>query len=1037
MGKNLVDLAEPDRIPALDTVQATVLEQPHKTPLLAGSIQVANSINSSIGKITLESFHMRFQNAVNLNDWALVKALTRFVVCLYPIISEGEASTQNESEEPNDEFSQPPAVSDPSQSGAVKLLHTLLDRAIVMQAFKGTERSPLAEEFYATAVLAIPYLCSSIILNVASNETKSAILSLIEKSREFIALQKKTESVVQASALYPFINGDNAKNDDSQKAPYTPQIYIDAIAEAVDRFEESNFETRSFVDLARLVELHVSKDPPAVRHAFPTVHFPDAETLASAPYYGSYAGPGPRLFLTAYLPSRDLETVPAPNTIEAVAFRDVIQEVITYMDFNPNEVAHQLLTFDWYASKTAFATPGIPIEKLLALQESTPAASTWKSEDLCMDAVLDLLMKLPGNYTDYDKIIDNDNVFQNADGSFSILRRNSPLSLRNVYFHTIIMKMCRFSSAAMAPVVGRAIRFLYDHVGSLDVELQQRIIDWFSHHLSNFQFTWTWYEWMYYIHLPDLHPKKVFIQQLILKEIRLCNVERVRMTLPPDVARRCLPEISQEPTSKWFLTSSPFHEEILRFRELLASGGASAAEDSAGANSDAIDAMLQELREKAASVSDGTDPTSAFVDMVVSTICQLGSRSLTHVELMIVQFKDMLVDVCSLDPTAAIESILEYWVEQVHVSLLVVLTFIKKGVISPKSFTQIFFDYKRGTEEEYNVDENEDSEDLKLQGEIQAVAARAEARARQATIEGTVPVAEETDEDREVRDKALSLTKRKNRRHLWPHWRLLATSHGWESLIQVLQFAQSPTESELAQSERDELLIDLVAQFSSLISDIDEDAREAQKIADEQASAQHAADKSASESLNKDDFESAHAADEDENAAIEDYDEGRRRGSQDYDRDSRRRRGSSQDYAYRDRYSEDRYQSGDEYEDRGYREESRHHHADSFGEGGNGGPAPEKADSYYTSQWEENGAPYKHIKTEQLARTKESRDAESKRWALWWTSGVTKALIRRYREWFSREEVAQGIAAAVGPASKAEKVGAVAVLEYLKEVGAL
>ncbi len=168
------------------------------------------------------------------------------------------------------------------------------------------------------------------------------------------------------------------------------------------------------------------------------------------------------------------------------------------MDFNPNEAAHQLLTFDWYASKTAFTTPGIPIENLLSLHETAPSASTWKSEDLCMDSILDILMRLPGNFTEYDQILTNDNLQQNADGSVTVMRRNSPLSLRNVYMHIIIIKMCKFSSQTVANVLGRAIRFLYDNIGTLDIELNHRIIDWFSHHLSNFLFTWTWHEWMYY-----------------------------------------------------------------------------------------------------------------------------------------------------------------------------------------------------------------------------------------------------------------------------------------------------------------------------------------------------------------------------------------------------------------------------------------------------------------------------------------------------------------------------------------------------------
>lgn len=85
LGKNLVDLAESERLPAFDTMQATILEQPHKAPLLSCAIQVANSINSAIGKIAIESFHMRLQNAVNDSDWALTKLLHGFLCAFTPL----------------------------------------------------------------------------------------------------------------------------------------------------------------------------------------------------------------------------------------------------------------------------------------------------------------------------------------------------------------------------------------------------------------------------------------------------------------------------------------------------------------------------------------------------------------------------------------------------------------------------------------------------------------------------------------------------------------------------------------------------------------------------------------------------------------------------------------------------------------------------------------------------------------------------------------------------------------------------------------
>lgn len=66
----------------------------------------------------------------------------------------------------------------------------------------------------------------------------------------------------------------------------------------------------------------------------------------------------------------------------------------------------------------------------------------------------------------------------------------------------------------------------------MDTELIYRFIDWFSHHLSNFGFTWKWAEWNENLTLPDVHPKKAFILGALEKEIRLSFATRIKGTVP-------------------------------------------------------------------------------------------------------------------------------------------------------------------------------------------------------------------------------------------------------------------------------------------------------------------------------------------------------------------------------------------------------------------------------------------------------------------------------------------------------------------------
>lgn len=728
LGKGLVNLPEEDRLPALDTIQATILEQPHKIPLLSGALQIANSINSSIGKITVESFHTRLQEAVNTGKWALVKQITRFISCLYPLIDgAGE------------------------ESGAFKLLNIQLDRAIELQKAALPSRSPLGEELYTSVMISLPYLCSTLILSVAPSETKTAITDLIAKSREYATIHKDIQYDLDPEILSPFV-GDSK--------PYQPQLFIKLLMNSINDFEENGYATRHLIDLPRLIELDIVNPQEVVLHQFPAVGFPEADELV--PYNGTIYK-APRIYFSAYFPIRGVPTVPESHTFEALLFRDVTTDVISNMDFNRNEVARQLMTFDLFYAKTSFTEPGISIDRLLTLHETQPSESTWKVEDVALESVLEGLFRIPTT------------------------------EFYGSYFHAILIEACIMAPQAIAPVFGRAIRFLYDNIETLDIELQNRFLDWFAHHLSNFRFLWKWPEWKDNVNLPDLHPKKAFMEQLILKELRLSYPQRIRESLPEELLHY-VAVIPEEPVFKWLEPESQYIQEVGQLVEFL-------REDK---EKEAVDDLLKSIRDKASEShqNDGTgsvDPTSTLVDIVVSTTCYLGNRSLSHIESWVTRVKEILVEICSMDPTTAFESIFEYWIDQPNVALLVTTTFIRSGVLSPKSFIQTLFDYTRGGQI-YNQD----------------------------------PVAPIKLEDGSIQVDGIPFEQK--RKNMWPHWRLLMTSHGWEMLLRLVEYSISE-DSELASTERDELFIDIVSQFQKLLTLLEEDANEADvaavKAADE------------------------------------------------------------------------------------------------------------------------------------------------------------------------------------------------------------
>ncbi|KAI7512179.1 hypothetical protein KC316_g21769, partial [Hortaea werneckii] len=177
-------------------------------------------------------------------------------------------------------------------------------------------------------------------------------------------------------------------------------------------------------------------------------------------------------------------------------------DTVNILDFNRIVVAKLLSEIDCFWAPGTFVKRSTAFDKLRSLQaEGKP---TWKPEDVVIDSVFSQLFQLP-----------------------------SP-EHRLVYYHSLITESCKIAPGAIAPSLGRAIRFLFRNVDSMDMELGYRFMEWFAHHLSNFEFRWKWAEWIPDLDLPDLHPKKAFIIGVLDKEIQLSFAKRVRDTLPQD-----------------------------------------------------------------------------------------------------------------------------------------------------------------------------------------------------------------------------------------------------------------------------------------------------------------------------------------------------------------------------------------------------------------------------------------------------------------------------------------------------------------------
>lgn len=65
--------------------------------------------------------------------------------------------------------------------------------------------------------------------------------------------------------------------------------------------------------------------------------------------------------------------------------------------------------------------------------------------------------------------------------------------MKTVYYTLVFSELCKNSEISLPGVLAKSVVLLYGKIPQMDLETVYTFADWFSHHLSNFDFKWLWY----------------------------------------------------------------------------------------------------------------------------------------------------------------------------------------------------------------------------------------------------------------------------------------------------------------------------------------------------------------------------------------------------------------------------------------------------------------------------------------------------------------------------------------------------------------
>ncbi|XP_028761163.1 nuclear cap-binding protein subunit 1 [Neltuma alba] len=201
-----------------------------------------------------------------------------------------------------------------------------------------------------------------------------------------------------------------------------------------------------------------------------------------------------------------------------------------------------------------------------------------------------------------------------------------------IYYTLVIIDLCKALPGAFPAVVAGAVRALFEKIADLDMECRIRLILWFSHHLSNFQFIWPWEEWAYVLDLPKWAPQRVFVQEVLDREVRLSYWDKVKQSIE----------------------NAPGLEELLppKGGPNFKYGAEDDKENTEHVLSGELNNMVKgrvPIREMIAWIDEHVLPNNGLevtLRVTVQTLLNIGSKSFTHLITVLERYGQVIAKVC-------------------------------------------------------------------------------------------------------------------------------------------------------------------------------------------------------------------------------------------------------------------------------------------------------------------------------------------------------------------------------------------------------
>lgn len=227
-----------------------------------------------------------------------------------------------------------------------------------------------------------------------------------------------------------------------------------------------------------------------------------------------------------------------------------------------------------------------------------------------------------------------------VEGLFSQLCAMPEPTFAPVYYGTLFVDLCRVKDSRLPIKLLTAVEAMFQDASLFDPESFDRLTEWFSFHLSNFEYKWNWSDWAVYAD-PDMVDKfpfrAHFCKDVLARCIRLSYYERVLDVVPEEM--------------KFFLPPKPNTGNRSRFDQVINENLMKVVTGKDKQEAKVVKERLSAMIPVNGSVDDSEEQKKANMlrlSALIRSILQAGCKTLSHFDTVCERYLSLLLEMTQM-----------------------------------------------------------------------------------------------------------------------------------------------------------------------------------------------------------------------------------------------------------------------------------------------------------------------------------------------------------------------------------------------------